>query len=85
MAVKPKKNDQNSKSISNITEIIRIRITKMVIQKIKINFNLYLPSSFSNFFWLEIILLQKFKIYDMNINVFSEIVQDIFVDVSRHL
>ena len=44
-----------------------------------------LPPGFSSFFFVIDMLLQKLKIYNMYIHVFSEIGQDIFVDNSRYL
>ena len=48
-------------------------------------FNIYLPFGFSSFFYICDLILQKLKIYNMFIHVFSEIGQDIYADNSLYL
>ena len=77
---------ENNKSMSKIIEIIKNASFKSgYIKKLRFNLNVYLPPGFSTFFFVVDMLLQKLKIYNMYIHVFSEIGQDIFVDNSRYL
>ena len=77
---------ENNKSMSKIIEIIKNAAYKNgYAKKLRISFNVILPPGFSSFFFVIDMLLQKLKIYNMYIHVFSEIGQDIFVDNSRYL
>ena len=77
---------ENNKSMHKIIEIIKSAAYKKgYAKKLRVNFNIYLPPGFSSFFFMIDMILQKLKIYNMYIHVFSEIGQDIFADNSRYL
>lgn len=68
-----------NKSMFQILKIIKNGFKESG-KKVNLKNNIFLPSGFSSFFYIIDVILQKLKIYNMYIHVFSEIGQDIFAD-----
>lgn len=75
---------ESNKSMKNIIDLIKSANANVKKKKV-VNLNIYLPFGFSSFFNLCDLILQKLKIYNMYIHVFSEIGQDIYADNSLYL
>ena len=75
---------ESNKSMKNIIDLIKNANADFKKKKV-IKFNIYLPFGFSSFFYVCDLILQKLKIYNMYIHVFSEIGQDIYADNSLYL
>ena len=67
-----------------IIEIIK-QGSKSLGKKANLRWNINLPFGFSTFFFLIDMVLQKQKIYNMYVHVFSEIGQDISADNSLYI
>lgn len=75
---------ESNKSMKNIIDLIKSANANFMKKKVK-KWNIYLPFGFSSFFYICDFILQRLKIYNMYVHVFSEIGQEIYADNSLYL
>ncbi len=75
---------EKNKSMFKIVQIIK-QGSKRLGKKANLKWNIIFPFGFSSIFFIIDIAIQKLKIYNMYIHVFSEIGQDIFADNSLYM